>query len=47
MKKKEVDRLLSELCVFVIKSGMWEQAAWLKVPTQGLAVPHINKFEQG
>ena len=39
-EEKEVDRLLSELRAFVIMSGMREQAARMKMPVQGFAVPH-------
>ena len=44
-EEKEVDRLLSELRAFVIMSGIWEQAAHLKVPVRGFAVPHMNSNE--
>jgi len=44
-EEKEVDRLLSELRAFVIMSGMREQAARMKVPVQGFAVPHMNSNE--
>ena len=44
-EEKEVDRLLSELRAFVIMSGMREQAARMKVPMQGFAVPHAFSNE--
>ena len=46
-EEKEVDRLLSELRAFVIMSGMREQAARMKVPVQGFAVPHAFSNESG